>query len=191
MLAERKQKVIYSNPRGTLWANDKQKFGQRMLESMGWQEGQGLGKDQTGITESIKPSFKFDNKGLGYKTKSNDWIEDNNVYEQILSDLSKYHKPPNNSDAKKNEIKDLEKKTKSSNRLHYRKFIRAKNLSIKSEQDLFCIFPTVAKEKKKNSNDEELTMMKRKSSEIISNSNDDDDEHTICLRSDKCVMIGQ
>ena len=30
--------------------------------------------------------------------------------------------------------------------------------------------------------------MKRKSSEIISNSNDDDDEHTICLRSDKCVI---
>lgn len=87
-----------------------------MLESMGWQEGQGLGKDQAGITESIRPSFKFDNKGLGYKNKSNDWIEDNNVYEQILSDLSKYHKP-NNLVAKQDEIKDLEKKTKSSNRL--------------------------------------------------------------------------
>lgn len=98
---------------------DKQKFGQRMLESMGWQEGQGLGKDQTGITESIKPSFKFDNKGFGYKSKSNDWIEDNNVYEQILSDLSKYHKPNDNTNSKgkQNEIKDLEKKTQSSNRL--------------------------------------------------------------------------
>ena len=96
---------------------DKQKFGQRMLESMGWQEGQGLGKDQTGITESIKPSFKFDNKGFGYKSKSNDWIEDNNVYEQILSDLSKYHKTNTNSKGKQNEIKDLEKKTQSSNRL--------------------------------------------------------------------------
>lgn len=32
---------------------------------------------------------------------------------------------------------------------------------------------------------------KRKSSEIISNSNDDDDEHTICLRSDKCVINRQ
>lgn len=59
---------------------------------MGWKEGKGLGRNQNGITENIKASFKFDNKGLGFKTNATDWIEDNNVYEQILSDLSKYHK---------------------------------------------------------------------------------------------------
>lgn len=63
-----------------------------MLESMGWKEGQGLGRNQNGITENIKANFKFDNKGLGFKTNAKNWIEDNNVYEQILSDLSKYHK---------------------------------------------------------------------------------------------------
>ncbi|KAH9419173.1 PIN2/TERF1-interacting telomerase inhibitor 1 [Dermatophagoides pteronyssinus] len=214
MLAERKQKVIYSNPRGTLWANDKQKFGQRMLESMGWQEGQGLGKDQTGITESIKPSFKFDNKGFGYKSKSNDWIEDNNVYEQILSDLSKYHKQ-RTLIQKGNKMKSKILRRRPNPVIvysNYKKFLRAKNLSIKSEQDLYCIFPTKDKQKtnSNHSDDEKPTMiksqlsirdyleqkMKRKSKsiKIIANFNesndvdddDDDDEHTICLRSDHC-----
>ena len=98
---------------------DNQKFGQRMLESMGWQKGKGLGKDESGITENIKANFKFDNKGLGYKQKLNGWIEDNNVYEQILSNLAKHH--TNNNNQPNTSIKisnsDLEQKIKKSNRL--------------------------------------------------------------------------
>lgn len=135
MLSERRKKVIYSNPRGTLWANgklgtngiteffpltvkltasflDDKKFGQKLLKSMGWQEGKGLGKNESksichrsapclkhvpicfyldGITENVKASFKFDSQGFGYKRNLNHWIEENNVYEQLLEDLAQHH----------------------------------------------------------------------------------------------------
>lgn len=95
------------------------------MESMGWTEGKGLGKCESGVTENVKANFKFDNKGLGYKIKATDWIEDNNVYEQILSDLSKYHdidigKTTNKSKkiAENNEkIFDLEQKSQVNGRL--------------------------------------------------------------------------
>mmetsp|Transcript_10449 Transcript_10449/g.18236 ORF Transcript_10449/g.18236 Transcript_10449/m.18236 type:complete len:485 (+) Transcript_10449:109-1563(+) len=40
-------------------------IGQRMLEKQGWQEGQGLGKEQTGMTEALKAKEKKDSAGIG------------------------------------------------------------------------------------------------------------------------------
>lgn len=55
MLAERRNKAKYStDPNGNLWAKDSDKFGQKMLERMGWSEGSGLGKNGDGITAPIK-----------------------------------------------------------------------------------------------------------------------------------------
>lgn len=39
-------------------------FGERLLASMGWQRGQGLGKHQHGIKEAIKVKNKQDTKGV-------------------------------------------------------------------------------------------------------------------------------
>ncbi|KAI2801027.1 PIN2/TERF1-interacting telomerase inhibitor 1 [Blomia tropicalis] len=142
MLAERKRKVIYStNPRGLDWVKDNNKFGQRMLQSMGWKNGQGLGKNNDGITENIKASFKFCSKGLGYQPKTNQWVEENNVYEQLLSELAEQH----GTQPKQAKSSDMEMKIKKSGRLQ--KFIKAKNLSTKSEIDVFQIFPTTSKRK--------------------------------------------
>lgn len=43
---------------------DSNKFGQKMLERMGWKEGKGLGRNEDGLTEHVKVSYKSDNKGL-------------------------------------------------------------------------------------------------------------------------------
>jgi len=42
-------------------------FGQQMLESMGWQKGQGLGKESQGIVAPVEAAKKDDTVGLGGK----------------------------------------------------------------------------------------------------------------------------
>ncbi|KAK8395003.1 hypothetical protein O3P69_006039 [Scylla paramamosain] len=41
-------------------------FAQSQLEKYGWSEGKGLGREEGGITEAIKPKLKFNSTGLGY-----------------------------------------------------------------------------------------------------------------------------
>lgn len=50
--------IIFSS-----YFKDNDKFGQRMLEKMGWKKGQGLGSRNQGIHESVKCRLKFDSKG--------------------------------------------------------------------------------------------------------------------------------
>ncbi|KAL4858564.1 G patch domain-containing protein 4 [Chlorella vulgaris] len=42
-------------------------FGERLMRTMGWQDGQGLGKEGTGITEAIQVKQKEDTVGVGGK----------------------------------------------------------------------------------------------------------------------------
>lgn len=46
-----------------LSASDANKFGQKMLEKMGWSKGKGLGAKEDGITEHIRASYKHDSTG--------------------------------------------------------------------------------------------------------------------------------
>lgn len=41
-------------------------FARSQLEKYGWREGQGLGREEGGITEALKPKLKFNSTGLGY-----------------------------------------------------------------------------------------------------------------------------
>ncbi|KAL3287685.1 hypothetical protein HHI36_002152 [Cryptolaemus montrouzieri] len=41
-------------------------FARKHLEKYGWKEGQGLGRNEDGITKPIKPKLKFDNTGVGH-----------------------------------------------------------------------------------------------------------------------------
>jgi len=42
---------------------DDSKFGQKMLEKMGWKKGEGIGRRGQGMKENIKIRWKLDNKG--------------------------------------------------------------------------------------------------------------------------------
>ena len=42
---------------------DKSKYGYRMLQRMGWEEGKGLGSKEEGPREHIKVKVKRDNQG--------------------------------------------------------------------------------------------------------------------------------
>lgn len=51
-LAEPRRRQKWTlNPRGNLWANDESKFGQKLMEKMGWEKGKGLGAKGDGMTQ--------------------------------------------------------------------------------------------------------------------------------------------
>ncbi len=43
--------------------SDEEKFGQKLMQKMGWQKGDGLGSHRHGMTEHVKVSARYDNRG--------------------------------------------------------------------------------------------------------------------------------
>lgn len=151
MLAERRRKQKWTlDPRNTAWSNDDSKFGQRMLEKMGWSKGKGLGAQEQGATEHIRVKVKNNNLGLGATNNNEDnWIAHQDDFNQLLAALNTCHSQDtaDSSDNKEKKSFSLEEKSKTSkNRVHYMKFTKGKDLSSRSETDLDCIF---GKRKKK------------------------------------------
>lgn len=138
MLAERKQKQKWSlNPRGKLWSEDTNKFGQKMLEKMGWKSGNGLGAKLDGITQHVKVSYKHDSKGMGYKENGEQWTQHDENFSKLLKSLGEEN-CIENSDEKPKSLEEISANTKK--RVHYRKFTRGKDLSQYSEKQLANIF---------------------------------------------------
>ncbi|KAG7258223.1 hypothetical protein CRUP_036172 [Coryphaenoides rupestris] len=137
MLAEPRRKQKWSvDPRNSAWSKDDSKFGQKMLERMGWSKG------KQGSTEHIKVKVKNDNLGLG----TNASYEDD--FNQLLADLNNCHSQNNDKETPSEEKQSfsLEEKSKTSRkRVHYMKFTKGKDLSCRSKTDLNCIFGKRAK----------------------------------------------
>ncbi|XP_015476450.1 PIN2/TERF1-interacting telomerase inhibitor 1 isoform X2 [Parus major] len=145
MLAEPRRKQKWSvDPRNTAWSNDDSKFGQKMLEKMGWSKGKGLGAQEQGNPEHIRVKVKNDVLGLGATINHEDnWIAHQDDFNQLLAELNNCHGQgeTESSVKKKKKTFSLEEKSKSSkNRVHYMKFAKGKDLSSRTEQDLSCIF---------------------------------------------------
>ncbi|EZA49226.1 hypothetical protein DMN91_000782 [Ooceraea biroi] len=49
-------------------------FAKSQMLKYGWTEGKGLGKNESGITEALKPIIKLDNAGIGYESNEYDWL---------------------------------------------------------------------------------------------------------------------
>uniref|UniRef100_A0A3P8SJU6 PIN2 (TERF1) interacting telomerase inhibitor 1 n=1 Tax=Amphiprion percula TaxID=161767 RepID=A0A3P8SJU6_AMPPE len=134
--ARRKQKWSV-DPRNSAWSNDDSKFGQKMLERMGWSKGKvRLGRTEQGSTDHIKVSVK-NNKLRAWEPMPDNWIAHQDDFNELLAQLNNCHSQ-NNNDQKGF---SLEEKSKTSrNRVHYMKFTKGKDLSSRSETDLNCIF---------------------------------------------------
>ncbi|XP_056150620.1 PIN2/TERF1-interacting telomerase inhibitor 1 [Lampris incognitus] len=153
MLAEPRRKVKWSvDPRNSTWSNDESKFGQKMLERMGWSKGKGLGKTEQGSTDHIKVKVKNDSLGLGTTVSHEDnWIAHQDDFNQLLAELNNCHGQNNNKESLPEQQQgfSLEEKSKTSKkRVHYMKFTKGKDLSCRTEKDLNCIFGKRAKHAK-------------------------------------------
>ncbi|KAM4522141.1 PIN2/TERF1-interacting telomerase inhibitor 1 isoform 2-T2 [Odontesthes bonariensis] len=145
MLAEPRRKQKWSvDPRNSTWSNDDSKFGQKMLERMGWSKGKGLGRSEQGSTDHIKVKVKNNSYGLGANTSHEDkWIAHQDDFNDLLAQLNSHHGQNASNEASSEEKKgfSLEEKSKTSKkRVHYTKFTKGKDLSSRSETDLNCIF---------------------------------------------------
>lgn len=150
MLAEpKKRQKISANPNGNSWSADTSKFGQKLLEKMGWQKGKGLGLKESGDTSHVKVKMNMENRGLGCTKKDTDnWIAHQDDFSSLLAQLNDEHGAAAvGNDADKasapapSEAKSLFSKSKSSRkRVHYEKFTKGKDVSRYGGKSLDQIF---------------------------------------------------
>lgn len=137
VLAERRKRQKWSqDPRNTFWTNDKSKFGFRMLEKMGWHDGKGLGVNEDGNKEHIKIHKKDDNLGVGAKkSRDEDWIAQQDSFDALLADLNEVK-----NERKTTEVKQLLATAGECKKLMYHNFLKSKDLSMRTNEDIDCVF---------------------------------------------------
>lgn len=140
------------DPNGEAWARDQDKFGKRMLESMGWTDGKGLGADESGATTHVRVKKRGAKIGLGADINTVDkWAEHVTAFDEILGNLNKSapnsapstapNSAPNSqpaSDSEEPTSKKQKRQKKAKN--VYTKFKKHKNMSNLSSADMAHIF---------------------------------------------------
>eukprot|EP00092_Neocalanus_flemingeri_P001378 GFUD01001470.1.p1 GENE.GFUD01001470.1~~GFUD01001470.1.p1 ORF type:complete len:459 (+),score=197.53 GFUD01001470.1:52-1428(+) len=171
-LAEPRRRQKWSmNPRGTMWSNDDQKVGQKMMEKMGWEKGRGLGANGDGMVDHITLKHKDNNKGVGFKGHDDTWLAHQDDFANVLAALNVEHgesgKKMNESE-KKETLSEISKKSKR--RVHYQKFVKGKDTSNYSADDLGCILGTKS-EKLKSKSEPSSPQVEEEESEEDGNKN--------------------
>jgi len=152
-LAEPRRRQKWTlNPRGNLWANDESKFGQKLMEKMGWEKGRGLGANQDGIVDHITLKHKDNNKGVGFQGHDDNWLNHQEDFQSVLAALNVEHGDSGKNldeSEKKATLEEISKKSKR--RVHYQKFVKGKDSSNYSADDLGCILGTKSEKLKSKS----------------------------------------
>ncbi|KAK7358574.1 hypothetical protein VNO77_00508 [Canavalia gladiata] len=76
----------------------------RLMKQMGWEEGEGLGKDKQGIKGHVRVKNKQDTIGIGLE-KPNNWAFDTTQFDNILKRLKVQAPQSHDTDIKENEVK--------------------------------------------------------------------------------------
>ena len=77
------------NTQNQAWANDKSRFGFKMMEKMGWSEGKGIGKHSDGETAHVKIALKQNASGIGATAGMHDgWFGVAGDYSDLLARLN-------------------------------------------------------------------------------------------------------
>ncbi|XP_037288384.2 uncharacterized protein LOC119181285 isoform X2 [Rhipicephalus microplus] len=110
-------------------------YSERLMKKMGWTEGKGLGKNENGSPDFIRPKVKVNTKGIGFTGVDDRWIEHQEAFDSLLGNLN-----DGNPAAKEDKLISVEERAfKLGGRVHYSKFLRGKDLSQKKKEDLNAI----------------------------------------------------
>jgi len=153
-LAEKRQKIRYLINNKTEWSDDKTKYGQRLMEKMGWKEGAGLGKHETGRVEHVDLKMKQNVKGLGFLHGKYDqeWLGHQTGFDSMLKQLQESHSSTSNGTT--SNLSEQISQTKT--RFSYKKLSSGKDLSSRSHHDLDCVFGWNTIKQLKQEKEEEL-----------------------------------
>uniref|UniRef100_A0A914YH66 G-patch domain-containing protein n=1 Tax=Panagrolaimus superbus TaxID=310955 RepID=A0A914YH66_9BILA len=173
ILAEpRRKRKICLDPQNLAWKNDTNKFGHKMLQNMGWNEGQGLGLKNQGMTENIKLKANYTQKGIGAEASDADrtWIAHHDEFSFLLEKLNatkaakvaekekvaesedsgdsdEEKEAPKSKKLRGDSSKSLEEKSKATKtRIHY-KYTKMKDISRYSEKDKSAVIGVGLKSK--------------------------------------------
>jgi len=152
MLSEsrRKKQRIADDPNNLRWVKDDNKFGQKILEKMGWKTVSGLGVNEQGRADplAVRANSGFRGLGCDHKTDVDAHSEHRKNFDLLLNSL----KDSGESESKQpglgcGEIESnptssysLMNLSKSSRRrIHYSRFAKGKELSTASAIDLATI----------------------------------------------------
>lgn len=78
----------------------------RLMKQMGWEEGEGLGKDKQGIKGHVRVKNKQDTAGIGIDEGKNNWAFDTSQFDNILKRLKVQAGEIDDEAAKKDEAED-------------------------------------------------------------------------------------
>eukprot|EP00252_Welwitschia_mirabilis_P025651 TRINITY_DN8115_c0_g1_i1.p1 TRINITY_DN8115_c0_g1~~TRINITY_DN8115_c0_g1_i1.p1 ORF type:complete len:400 (-),score=107.19 TRINITY_DN8115_c0_g1_i1:267-1466(-) len=114
----------------------------RLMKQMGWEEGEGLGKNKQGIKEHVKVRKKDDTLGVGVDKSANKWLFNTTEFDNILKKL-KVQGADTEDGESNNKKQELQKEGKDTTALkaarpqgRYKKRERGKLVSGYSEKDL-------------------------------------------------------
>ncbi|XP_039022863.1 uncharacterized protein LOC120155358 isoform X2 [Hibiscus syriacus] len=144
----------------------------RLMKQMGWEEGEGLGKDKQGIKSYVRVKNKQDTDGVGLE-KPNPWAFSTAQFDSILKRL-KVQAAQNNDEAEKNE-NQVDSKTNMSKdtaeqvvkairpRGRYNKRERGKLVQVCSSKDIEGILVKKVKESSPSNPDvdDEMELMEK------------------------------
>lgn len=129
------------------WANDKSRFGLKLMEKMGWKEGKGLGKEEDGCVESVKPQRMGSETGIGAKTKAEtSWLAPGVLASGLNDVLARLAPVGTDVSSKQSVLKDATQvKADSSQKCHqprgfYERRRARKNIGTYSQSQLAEIF---------------------------------------------------
>jgi Pin2-interacting protein X1 len=128
---------ITLDPQNLSWANDKERFGYRMLGLMGWSEGKGLGSKENGITAHVTAVKRQENLGIGADINtSNNWLSNTSAFSDVLTRLQSIGAPANGTETSSNNSAPTSIKNR---RIRYHKLVNAKTLTNHSSEDISAI----------------------------------------------------
>ncbi|RZC57193.1 hypothetical protein C5167_004495 [Papaver somniferum] len=161
----------------------------RLMKTMGWEEGEGLGKDKQGIKGHVRVKNKQDTSGVGLDQVKNNWAFDTTQFDNILKRLKvqaavhveddddddKEGKKVSSVDAEKVEAKEVKEPVVKSTRPQgrYQKRERGKRVNGYSLKDLEGIL--VKKTEKEDVQLDEASELETKAT-VASNSCQDEDK---------------